>query len=72
MKSQSHIHALSLTKRDISLIKSYSERDTPVPIPNTEVMPFCADDTSGRPRGKVGRCRETLKRADTTPVLLNT
>ena len=31
----------------IHLSGGYSEGDTPVPIPNTEVKPFCADDTSG-------------------------
>ncbi len=31
----------------IHLSGGYSEGDTPVSIPNTEVKPFCADDTSG-------------------------
>ena len=37
-------------KRSKEVIKEYGynrERDTPVPIPNTEVKPFIADDTWG-------------------------
>ena len=29
--------------------------DTPLPIPNREVKPACADGTAGFPRGRVGR-----------------
>ena len=29
--------------------------DTPLPIPNREVKPACADGTAGSPRGRVGR-----------------
>ena len=35
----------------------HSEEETPVPIPNTEVKLFYADDTASRSRGKVGSCQ---------------
>ena len=49
----------------------YSEGAPPVPIPNTAVKPFCADDTAGATRGKVSRRRKTSleKGTGTEPVL---
>ena len=40
-----------------------SERVTPVPIPNTEVKPLSADDSSN---AKVGRCLDYILRPKTT------
>ena len=37
------------------MLGGYCEGVTPVPFPNTEVKPFCADDTTPLRRGKVGR-----------------
>ncbi len=44
-------------KQDVNsyLSGDYSIEATPVPIPNTEVKLYSADDTWGQPPGKVGR-----------------
>ena len=42
------------------MLGDFGEGGTPVPFPNTEVKPFCADDTTPLRRGKVGRCQAFL------------
>ena len=39
------------------LLGDHSERDPPDPISNSEVKPFCANDSVGSPHVKVGHRR---------------
>lgn len=55
-----------------SVSGAFSDRDTPVPIPNTAVKPICAD---GSRKARVGQCREHSsskieKRTKTTCIRL--